>query len=644
MIILLVFSFLFSVGMCQSNASHNRFDAIRPAYLAAFHDSPTSQSQSTALFPDPTLSPRSVRAVAFTILAQEEERLQNFTNRVTGKEEWNNLDLYTHDGKPSTHNLTAALDRTQSIAGRIMLTAMLTNPLTDLKRIKARQAFIRELVKNQSLRAMLKQLITRYAQRERDLLSLTLETDPLYSKKIEFLHYDFPIEDSSAALYKSPFTQELLRCFNDGSSAISLAVYATIPLLILAGLVAHKGSPEKLTAYLNSEDIKMEITTPQLLVSFAATSALAYWQISDFIPLYKQRSGAVNYLRKRFSDLAAYFELTDILSLIRRDAPSIASVIPQALPPQEGMHTLRRLLKHPSMQSSSYFFSRTGSVLATLPHLKELKDHLYHELTSIASLDAYLSIAQLIDESTTRTNAQWCFATFEEQATTPLLNLADFWHPLIPPAKVVSNSISLGGAKKDVVLTGPNAAGKSSILKGIALSISMAQTFGIAPARTAHLTPFTHINTYLNLTDDLTSGKSLFTAELHRAKKLVSRISSLTPGAFSFTILDEILRSTNPQEGEAGAYSITRYISDQEQSISLVATHYPTLPTLAHLNASSIANYHVTATIHDDGSIHYPYKLLPGSNTKNIALDILRTQNFCPELIARAHEIIKETE
>ena len=104
-----------------------------------------------------------------------------------------------------------------------------------------------------------------------------------------------------------------------------------------------------------------------------------------------------------------------------------------------------------------------------------------------------------------------------------------------------------------MVITGPNAGGKSTFIKSITINVLLSQTLGISAASNFKITPFSLINTYLNI-PDVKGKESLFEAEMHRARDHIKMLDKLDKHQFSFVIMDEIFSSTNPEEGISGGY------------------------------------------------------------------------------------------
>ena len=295
------------------------------------------------------------------------------------------------------------------------------------------------------------------------------------------------------------------------------------------------------------------------------------------------------------------------------------------------LNELLKLLSTRTFKGKPSIISLQGRVARACRLIHDVKDDLAPMFEAIGYIDVYLSVGKLYKEF----EQQRVAYTFAEYQTSdvPGIVLKDFWNPFISSDKVVPNSVSLGFAKdiRNMVLTGPNAGGKSTIIKSIAISIILAQTFGIVPARYASITPFAKVGTHLNITDDIASGNSLFKSEVNRAQELIQMINSLKDGEHAFMIMDELFNGTTPSEGQAAAFSFANYIGAYPNIICLIATHFELLAQLEK-ETQNFMNYKVLINRDENNQIKYTFKLVPGISDQHIALDILRSEGF-PSMI-----------
>ncbi len=304
------------------------------------------------------------------------------------------------------------------------------------------------------------------------------------------------------------------------------------------------------------------------------------------------------------------------------------------------LHQLVQLLLTNTFTGEPGYLTLKGRVLAAYALMKNIKEQLAPALMAVGELDALLSCATLYQEFANGDN-HYAFATYLQQDT-PYLSMENMWNPFLPVRKAVPNSIELGGKNpKNVILTGPNAGGKSTFSKGLTLNVVLAQTIGIVPAQSLKLTVFDKINTYMNITDDTAAGNSLFKSEVLRAQELLNTITHLPKNQFSFSVMDEMFSGTSPKEGEAASYAVAKNIGSHKHSIAVIATHFPRLKGLEK-DTTDFKNYQVRIIRHEDSSFSYPFKLEEGAADQNVAIDILQQQGFGSSILADAHAILNE--
>ncbi|MCF7900128.1 hypothetical protein K9K77_01330, partial [Candidatus Babeliales bacterium] len=240
----------------------------------------------------------------------------------------------------------------------------------------------------------------------------------------------------------------------------------------------------------------------------------------------------------------------------------------------------------------------------------------------------YAGIATLVDNNQ-KPDTPYTPAGYITGTHSPLIDIKNMWNPFVPQKHVVTNSIVLGSNERhNGIITGPNAGGKSTFLKGLTISIISGQTIGFVPATDMKFTPFSKISTYMNIVDDISAGNSLFKSEVIRAKKLMDTVKEAnTHNTFSFAVLDEVFCGTSPKEGEAASYSLAHKLGSITTNITLIATHFPLMTTLEE-NTHNYNNYQVRVDYKEDGSFAYRYKLEPGIADQNVAFDILKEEGF----------------
>ena len=203
-----------------------------------------------------------------------------------------------------------------------------------------------------------------------------------------------------------------------------------------------------------------------------------------------------------------------------------------------------------------------------------------------------------------------------------------YFAPLHDKDKCVKNNYSL---KNNILITGPNAAGKTTILKTTLFNIILSQQIGLGFYKSAKITPFKYIHCYLNIPD--TSGRdSLFQAEARRCKEIMEVITSSKSTEKHFCIFDEIYSGTNPYEAMASAHSYLDYLSKYKNVSFLITTHYIELCKKIEKSSLNIKNMHMKINNKDD-LFEYAYILRPGISEVKGGIKVLKDLGYPSDMI-----------
>ena len=190
----------------------------------------------------------------------------------------------------------------------------------------------------------------------------------------------------------------------------------------------------------------------------------------------------------------------------------------------------------------------------------------------------------------------------------------------------VKNTIKFN---KNKIITGPNASGKTTILKSTLINIIFTQQFGCGFYESADFAPFNHIHCYLNIPD--TSGRdSLFQAEARRCKEILDIISEKKRESH-FCAFDELYSGTNPEEAETSATAFMIYLQKYKNVSSLLTTHF--IKVCKKLDkVEGIENFKMIAE-KNGGKMKYTYKLDKGISHVKGGIDVLTEMNYPKEII-----------
>jgi len=205
----------------------------------------------------------------------------------------------------------------------------------------------------------------------------------------------------------------------------------------------------------------------------------------------------------------------------------------------------------------------------------------------------------------------------------------DFYYPALINKKPIHNSINID---KNLIITGPNASGKTTILKSSLINIILTQQMGCGFYSSGTLTPYKHIHCYLNIPD--TSGRdSLFQAEARRCKEIIDAIHS-NPGENHFCVFDELYSGTNPDEAVSSAKAFMKYLAKYKNVNCLLTTHFLKLCT--HLeNNKNFKNFHMETMNNGEKyqDFDYTYLLKKGISNVRGGIKVLEDMNYPKEII-----------
>ena len=201
------------------------------------------------------------------------------------------------------------------------------------------------------------------------------------------------------------------------------------------------------------------------------------------------------------------------------------------------------------------------------------------------------------------------------------------FYPSLMNEKHVVNDCDFG---KHMMITGPNASGKTTMLKSSLINIIFSQQFGCGCYSSANISPYKYIHCYLNIPD--TSGRdSLFQAEARRCKSIIDSISEHSDDTH-FCAFDELYSGTNPDDAVASSIAFMNYMLKQDNVTSILTTHYVKVCKKLSKHAR-IKNYRMKVKEGGDGTFEYTYILESGISKIKGGLKVLSDMNYPTEIL-----------
>ena len=520
--------------------------------------------------------------------------------------------LRPHDGDAS---LLSVLDRARSPMGARLLRNWLLAPLVDLKEIWRRQGGVAELFDSTTMRGRIRDALG--SIRDLDRLGTKLGSGRAGPRELLALAESIrqlPAVVQAGEALESDILAELtggLDLLDDIEVRIAEAIAADAPQAMADGGVIRRGFSEKLDELRDLRDGALEF-------------------ISSLQASERERTGIAS-LKVGYNKVFGYY-----LEVTR---PNLSRV------PD-------RFLRKQTLSNAERFFT---------PELKEWEEKVLGAEDEIARLEQSLFLrvrAELafsvprIQETSRRVAVVDVLATFAEVAagrgyTRPrvddgfALEIVAGRHPVVetmmPASDFIPNDLCLGEEGRIVILTGPNMAGKSTVLRQAGLIQILAQTGSFVPAERARLGICDRVFTRVGASDNLARGQSTFMVEMNETAAILNSATGR-----SLVLLDEIGRGTSTYDGVSIAWAVTEHLHDHLGAKAVFATHYHELTRLGDL-LPGVRNLNV-AVRETDGGIVFLRRLEEGGADRSYGIQVARLAGLPSSLIERAMELLTDLE
>ena len=245
-----------------------------------------------------------------------------------------------------------------------------------------------------------------------------------------------------------------------------------------------------------------------------------------------------------------------------------------------------------------------------------------HNNKIIAELDFLSAKAQYMSEVN---------GVIPEHSDKQFVELIDSRHPLIDPDKVVSNTYYLDEQKRIVIISGPNAGGKTVSLKTVGLLVMMHQCGLGVPARKATLGYFNNI--YIDIGDNQSLSDNLSTFSAHMSN--IANIIKVVKGK-DLVLLDELGTGTDPKEGEALALAVTKNL-EKKRALAMISSHFEVLKEYAFLSE----NIENSSMIFNEEKLEPTYKFKYAAPGHSYALDVASRYGIPSEILKEARDYLE---
>ena len=296
---------------------------------------------------------------------------------------------------------------------------------------------------------------------------------------------------------------------------------------------------------------------------------------------------------------------------------------------------------------------REGKIFQTKARISELEYELYCDLRSltgnksniirkaakaISYLDVLTGLAEL---AATNNYIQPNITGLDNKNKSRELTITEGRHPVVEQILVdkpfVPNNINLGTKTDLIILSGPNASGKSCYLRQVGLLQIMAQIGSWIPARSANISIADQLFTRVGAVDDLASGQSTFMVEMIETAFILNNATTN-----SLVLLDEIGRGTSTFDGLSIAWSVSEYLAKKIKSRSIFATHYHELNQISEY-VSNVENYQVLVQ-YQNNTLSFLHKVGKGGSRKSYGIEAARLAGVPLDVVDNAKSLLHNLE
>lgn len=522
------------------------------------------------------------------------------------------LEIFPKSRETYKSSLLGFMDHTKTSMGARKLKTLFQSPLRDKEKIQRRHDTISYLLNNMELLEETREHLSEIRDLERIMAKVStgkVNGGDLLNLARAFRHF----EHIKTKLKKLPkniipqFTKKELTALDE----LAMTIEKTINDAIGASL--DKGNLIK--AGCNKQRDKL-----------AKMSHNAVEALMELEARYREETGIPN-LKVKHNNVAGYFiEISK----------SHTKKVPKAF-------VRRQTLVNSERYQSPELADFEKEMLAAKDKLHKLEKKIFDSIVQSATQNStlILNLAQaisLIDvfQSFTWTAFQEDFSRPEIVTKKKILNVHNSWHPLIKASikdQFVNHNLLLDEEHFFGLITGPNMAGKTTVMREMAIIQFLTQIGSFVPAQKVEVGLCDYIFSRLGASDDIIKGQSTFMVEMSETAEIIRHATQN-----SLIILDEIGRGTSTYDGLSIAWSLVEYFVYQTKALTLFSTHYHELIDLVDTLAN--AKNLTVKTVNENGHVQFLYKLIEQGAAQSFGIHVAKLAGLPKEILNRSSHIL----
>ena len=528
--------------------------------------------------------------------------------------------LESLEGKKA-FSLFGVLDKTLTGMGRRKLKFHIVHPYRDVERIRKTQEAVEELVVNEGLRSKL-----------RDLLEKAYDMERLVSKISSALANAKDLVMLKQSLFVAQEIKELL-LENAKSSLLKELAQEMEDLLEVAEDI-DKTLVEDPPYQVKEGGLIKEGVDPYLDELRAIKNNAEGW-LKRYQEELRRKTG-ISSLKIGFNKVMGFY-----IEITKPNLRYVQGWIEKGiLRRRQTLTNSERFITQQLQEFEEKFLSAEEKIKNLEYKLfVELRDRVLQKVDQIGNTATVLGELDYLQSlATVAVENLWVKPTVVEEGIETLIR--DGRHPVIEKHKKVyiPNDTTFNESERLLIITGPNAAGKSSYIRQVALIFLLAQMGSFVPASEAKIAVADAIYTRVGSGDILALGVSTFMNEMYEVANILNNATEK-----SLIVLDEVGRGTATYDGIAVATAVAEYIAKKLKARTLFATHYHELTELEG-KVDGVVNYHMEVKETPEGGIEFLYTLKRGASNKSFGVTVAKMAGLPEEVVKRAEEILRALE
>ncbi|MBC7537811.1 MAG: DNA mismatch repair protein MutS [Bacteriovorax sp.] len=524
------------------------------------------------------------------------------------------LEILPRTRETYKESLLGFFDKTETAMGARLLKTLFSTPLYELKEINERLDIIQSLIDNDSLIKDQRSELSKIRDIERILAKVSMNkgsASDLINLSVATKAYSELVEMSKSLPYKVELSKSELKNLVSLAESITKTLNDEIGAslekgnLIRTGVHKERDRLAKLHLNVGDELLKME-------TRLRAESGIQKLRIKSnnvtgfFIEVSKGSTDKVpaNFDRRQ-----------TLVNAERYTTPELTQLEKETITAQSKLEKLEREI---------------FKELITTVH--ELSLSIMSMSGQIALIDAFQSLASIsLQEGFTRPNIQ---------AKKQILHIESGFHPLIKSLikdQFVCHDLHLDEKVYFGLITGPNMAGKTTVMREVAIIQLLAQMGTFVPAKKANLGLCDFLFSRLGASDDILKGQSTFMVEMAETAEILRHATNK-----SLIILDEVGRGTSTYDGLSIAWGLVEHFIETTRALTLFATHYHELIDIADKNPA--AKNLTVETISHNGNVQFLYRLIEQAASQSFGIYVASLAGLPQSVLKRSQEILHQLE